>query len=65
MLNTERYPNNLCVRVPNGLPKAIQAAAAKNATNPSEWTRQVLLKALRREGLRLRASRSGIELVEA
>jgi hypothetical protein len=48
-----RLPEALKLRVPAGLPTAIQAAARRRHMSPPEWARQVLLQGLRAEGLRL------------
>jgi hypothetical protein len=36
------FPDNLRLRVPRGLPGAVQRAAAQRHTTPSEWARQTL-----------------------
>jgi len=50
-----RFPQAVRVRVPEGMPAAIQAAARKHHTSPPEWVRQLLLRGLEAEGLSLRA----------
>ena len=49
-VRTPRFPQALCIRAPAGLNAAIEAAARKHCTVPSEWARQALIKALRSEG---------------
>lgn len=48
-----RLPQSLTLRVPAGLPQAVQAAARRRHMSPPEWARQVLLQGLMAEGLRL------------
>lgn len=50
---TVRFPHQLTLRVPAGLPQAVQAAARRRHMSPPEWARQVLLQGLLAEGLRL------------
>jgi len=47
------YPDRLRVRAPRGLSAAIEVAADRRHTNPSEWIRQSLLRALQQDGVRL------------
>jgi hypothetical protein len=49
-----RYPETLRARVPRGLPAAVEVAARKRHTNPSEWIRQKTLRALEADGITLR-----------
>ena len=51
--STVRFPEALRLRVPRGLPAAVEAAARRNHTTAPEWVRQVLLRHLELEGLRL------------
>jgi len=53
--STHRYPQRLAVRVPMGLPQAVEAAARLQFTSPSEWARRALLDALQVNGVRLGA----------
>jgi hypothetical protein len=48
-----RFPDRLAIRVPAGLPAAVEAAARYRLTSPSEWARRALLAALRADGLHL------------
>ena len=48
-----RFPDRLRLRVPRGLPAAVDAVAERRHTSPSEWMRQALLRALEQEGVRL------------
>jgi hypothetical protein len=50
-----RFPQRLAVRVPAGLPQAVEAAARLQFTSPSEWARRALLHALQADGVRLGA----------
>jgi len=49
-----RFPQKLGLRVPRGLPAAVDAVAERRHTSPSEWVRQTLLRALEQEGVQLR-----------
>lgn len=49
-----RFPERLALRVPKDLPRAVETAANRVHTNPAEWTRQVIIRALEAEGIRLR-----------
>jgi hypothetical protein len=48
-----RYPQRVAFRVPAGLPKAVEAAAARQFLSPSAWIRLALLRQLQTEGVRL------------
>jgi hypothetical protein len=48
-----RFPARMCLRAPQGLQEAIEAAARQRHTNPSEWARQALLGALAADGVQL------------
>ena len=50
---TIRYPEKLRLRTPRGLSAALQQAAGRNHTSPSEWARQTLLRGLAAEGVSL------------
>ena len=47
------FPDTLRLKVPRGLPLAIKQAAGQRHTTPAEWVRQVLLRGLEAEGVRL------------
>jgi len=47
------FPRSLHLRVPHGLPKAVQQAARQRHQTPAEWLRQTLLRCLEAEGVRL------------
>lgn len=47
------FPFKLRLRVPQGLPEALQLAAQKNFTTSAEWSRQALIKQLAAEGVPL------------
>ena len=49
-----RYPRELRIRVPQGLPDALALAADQHHTTPAEWARQALLRSLAVEGVSLR-----------
>lgn len=53
---TIRFPAALTLRVPADLPAALRRAAARNHTNPAEWARQRLIRALADEGISLDAA---------
>ncbi len=48
---TARYPATIRVRAPGELVDAVQVAANRAMTTPSEFTRQALLTKLRAEGV--------------
>jgi len=48
-----RFPERMRLRVPQGLPAAVQAAARQRHTSPSEWARQAILRGLEVDGLTL------------
>jgi predicted transcriptional regulator len=50
---TVHFPQSLRLRVPQGLPEALQTAAKQRHTTPSEWARQALLRGLEAQGVRL------------
>jgi hypothetical protein len=47
------FPDSLRLRVPKGLPAAMQQAAKQRHTTPSEWARQALLRGLEADGVQL------------
>ena len=47
------FPASLRLRVPEGLPEALQQAARQRHTTPAEWARQALLRGLAQEGVQL------------
>ena len=47
------FPASLRLRVPEGLPEALQQAARQRHTTPAEGARQALLKGLAQEGVQL------------
>jgi hypothetical protein len=51
--STIHFPSSLRLRVPRGLPEALQIAARQRHTTPAEWVRQTLLRGLAEEGVRL------------
>jgi hypothetical protein len=51
--STVHFPCNLRLRVPQGLPEALQTAAKQCHTTPSEWARQTLLRGLEAQGVQL------------
>jgi hypothetical protein len=48
------FPHSLRLRVPQGLPEALQLAARARHTTASEYARQALLRGLESDGVRLR-----------
>lgn len=48
-----RFPVRIGLRVPRGMPAAVEIAAKQRHTSPSEWARQALLRGLEAEGVRL------------
>ena len=50
---TVHFPASLRLRVPQGLPEALQIAARQKHATASEWARQALLRGLEAEGVRL------------
>jgi plasmid stability protein len=49
-----RYPKELRLRVPGGLPDALERAADQHHQTPAEWARQALLRSLQAEGVSIR-----------
>jgi hypothetical protein len=47
------FPTSLHLRVPHGLPTAIQQAAKQRHQTPAEWLRQALLRSLEAQGVQL------------
>ena len=50
------YPARLTLRVPQGLPQAIDAAARRGLTSPSEYIRRAVVNALKADGVHLGAN---------
>jgi hypothetical protein len=48
-----RYPKELRLRVPGGMPDALERAADQHHQTPAEWARQALLRSLQAEGISL------------
>lgn len=55
-----RYPKELRLRVPGGLPDALERAAGQHHQTPAEWARQALLRSLAAEGVSLRDGTAAI-----
>ena len=49
------YPARLTLRVPQGLPQAIDAAARRGLTSPSEYVRRAVVNALKADGVHMGA----------
>ena len=47
------FPDSMRLRVPRGLPAAVQQAAKQKHTTAAEWARQALLRGLEAEGVQL------------
>jgi hypothetical protein len=60
-----RLPARMTLRVPRGLPEAIEAAARRQLTSPTEYARRALVAALRSDGVRLRPDGRVVEQQEA
>jgi hypothetical protein len=52
-VSTVHFPASLRLRVPQGLPEALQIAARQRHTTPAEWARQALLRGLEAQGVQL------------
>jgi hypothetical protein len=50
---SQRYPESVKLRLPQGMSAALQFAARRRAQTLSDWTRQALLDRLHQEGLAL------------
>jgi 4-aminobutyrate aminotransferase-like enzyme len=48
-----RFPERLCLRTPRGLMAAVELAAERRHTSPSEWARQAIPRALMQDGIQL------------
>ena len=48
-----RYPERLVLRVPLGLSQALEEAARRELTSPTEYARRALLSVLNADGIRL------------
>ena len=55
-----RYPKDLHLRVPPGMPEALSLAAGRYHTTPNEWARQALLRSLAAEGVSIRDGTAAI-----
>jgi hypothetical protein len=55
-----RYPKELRLRVPGGVPDALERAADQHHQTPAEWARQALLRSLQAEGVSLRDGTAAI-----
>ena len=55
-----RYPEELRLRLPRGMPEALSLAAGQHHTTPTEWARQALLRSLQAEGVSLRDGQAAI-----
>ena len=55
-----RYPEELRLRLPRGMPEALSLAAGQHHTTPTEWARQALLRSLQAEGVSLRDGTAAI-----
>jgi hypothetical protein len=62
-ITSRLFPEMLRARVPAGLTAAVAAAARRHHTSAPEWVRQVILRCLAAEGVRLRDGE--IEVTEA
>jgi hypothetical protein len=49
------FPQLLRIKVPEGLPAAVEVAAKQRHQSAPEWVRQAILKSLELDGVRLRA----------
>jgi hypothetical protein len=47
------YPERFTLRVPAGLPQAIEVAARGQLTSPSEYVRRAVLRALTADGVHI------------
>jgi len=63
--STHHFPERKAVRVPAGLLEAVEGAARRQFTSPSEWARQALLRSLAAEGVCLCDGRVEIRDTEA
>jgi hypothetical protein len=55
-----RYPEELRLRLPRGMPEALSLTAGQHHTTPTEWARQALLRTLQAEGVSLRDGTAAI-----
>jgi len=60
-----RFPEALRLRVPRGLPAAVEAVARRHHTTAPEWVRQTLLRSLEADGVRLRDGQVEVAQQEA
>jgi hypothetical protein len=54
-ITSRRYPQTIRARVPAGLPQAIEIAARAQFTNPAEYLRRAVVRALQADGVHLDA----------
>jgi hypothetical protein len=59
-----RFPERFRLRGPRGLCAALDAAAERHHTSPSEWARQVILRGLEAEGVQLSHAKGHNEFEE-
>jgi hypothetical protein len=60
MAAVTRYPEELRLRLPRGMPEALSLAAGQHLTTPTEWARQALLRSLAAEGVSIRDGQAAI-----
>jgi hypothetical protein len=60
MAAVTRYPEELRLRLPRGMPEALSLAAGQHHTTPTEWARQALLRSLQADGVSLRDGTAAI-----
>ena len=53
--STHRYPTRISVRVPAAVACALEEAASRELTSPSEYTRRALIRAIKADGVALTA----------
>lgn len=58
--SAHRFPQRISVRVPAGLLEAVETAARRRFSSPSEWARQALLRSLAADGVRINEGRAEI-----
>jgi hypothetical protein len=61
MAAVTRYPEELRLRLPRGMPEALSLAAGQHLTTPTEWARQALLRSLQAEGVSIRDGRAALD----
>jgi hypothetical protein len=60
MAAVTRYPEELRLRLPRGMPEALSLAAGQHLTTPTEWARQALLRSLQAEGVCIRDGKAAL-----